>query len=73
LKSQRRGLQDYEYFWLLAQRSGAEQVDKLVNQVIYKNPFGKAAMLDTEVWKNNPDAWETVRLSVGGLIAGKSP
>jgi hypothetical protein len=73
LKSQRRGLQDYEYFWLLAQKRGAEQADKLVNQVIYKNPFGETAMLDTEVWKNNPDAWETVRLSAGEMIAVKSP
>jgi hypothetical protein len=72
LKSQRRGLQDYEYFWLLAQTKGAEQVDKLVNQVIYKNPFGKAAMLDTEIWKNNPDAWEKVRFSVGEMIAPNS-
>jgi hypothetical protein len=72
LKLQRRGLQDYEYFWLLAQTKGAEQVDKLVNQVIYKNPFGKAAMLDTEIWKNNPDAWEKVRFSVGEMIAPNS-
>jgi len=30
-------------------------------------------MLDTEVWKNNPDAWETIRLSAGEMIAKKSP
>jgi len=26
----------------------------LVNRVIYKNTFGVKAMLDTEVWRNNP-------------------
>ena len=73
LKSQRRGLQDYEYFWLLAQKGRAEQTSKLVNEVIYKNPFGEAAMLDTEIWKNNPDTWEKVRFSAGEMIAGTSP
>lgn len=32
LKAQRRGLQDYEYFWLLAQKDGGRQTaDELVN------------------------------------------
>jgi glycosyl hydrolase family 123 len=69
LKAQRRGLQDYEYFWLLAQKRGEQQADKLVNQVIYKNPFGEGAMRDTEIWKNNPDSWEHVRVAAGEMIA----
>ncbi len=70
LKSTRRGLQDHEYFWLLSQLSGADKdADQLVNSVIYKNPFGESAMLDTEIWKNDPTEWEKVRLAVGKKIA----
>jgi len=71
LKVQRRGLQDYEYFWLLLQRTGSrEEADSLVNGIIYKKPFGEAAMLDTEIWKNDPEEWEKARIRAGDLIAG---
>ncbi len=74
LKVQRRGLQDYEYFWLLSQRMGNQQAaDQLVNSVIYKQPFGEAAMLDTEIWKNNPEEWEKARISAGKQIAAMQP
>lgn len=70
LKAQRRGLQDYEYFWLLAQRKGGkEAADKLVNSIVYKRPFGKDAMLDVEIWKNNPDEWDKVRIAAGAQLA----
>jgi hypothetical protein len=66
LKAQRRGLQDYEYFWLLAQKSGGGQAaDELVNNIVYKRPFGKSALLDIEIWKNNPEDWDKVRIAVG--------
>ena len=72
LKAQRRGLQDHEYFWLLAERTGSKHSsDALVNGVIYKKPFGKAAMLDTEIWKNNPDLWDQARIAAGAKIAAK--
>jgi hypothetical protein len=64
LKAQRRGLQDYEYFWLLGARA-----DDLVNRIVYKRPFGKRAMLDTEIWKNNPEDWESARLEAGRRLA----
>ena len=71
LKVQRRGLQDYEYFWLLLQRTGSrEEADRLVNGIIYKKPFGEAAMLDTEIWKNDPEEWEKARIRAGDLMAG---
>jgi len=70
LKAQRRGLQDYEYFWLLAEKKNARaQADSLVNGVIYKQPFGRKAMLDTEIWKNNPDEWDRARIAAGEAIA----
>jgi hypothetical protein len=70
LKAQRRGLQDYEYFWLLAQKTGSKQAaDDLVNRIVYKRPFGKSAMLDTEIWKNNPDDWDKARIAAGERIS----
>ncbi|MEW5974985.1 MAG: glycoside hydrolase domain-containing protein [Acidobacteriota bacterium] len=69
LKAQRRGLQDYEYFWLLAQKSGRPEADAFVNRIIYKSPFGPSAMLDTEIWKNNPEEWDRVRVEVGQRLA----
>lgn len=70
LKAQRRGLQDYEYFWLLSERSGSrDAADRIVNEIVYKNPFGEPAMLDTEIWKNDPDTWERARIAAGEAIA----
>jgi hypothetical protein len=70
LKAQRRGLQDYEYFWLLAQKTNNKQAaDELVNRIVYKRPFGKGAMLDVEIWKNNPGEWDKARLAAGEQIA----
>ena len=70
LKAQRRGLQDYEYFWLLAQKTGSKQAaDELVNGIVYKKPFGKAAMLDIEIWKNNPEEWDKARVAAGEQLA----
>jgi hypothetical protein len=72
LKAQRRGLQDYEYFWLLQQKSNSMQpADEIVNRIVYKQPFGKQAMLDVEIWKNNPDDWERARIEAGERIAAR--
>jgi hypothetical protein len=70
LKAQRRGLQDYEYFWLLAARTGSRAAaDAIVNRIVHKRPFGKAAILDTEIWKNNPEEWEMARIEAGRALA----
>jgi Domain of unknown function (DUF4091) len=71
LKVQRRGLQDFEYFWLLAQKRGRAKSDALVDSIVYKRPFGKQAMLDTEIWKNNPEEWDRARDDAGDLLAGR--
>jgi hypothetical protein len=71
LKSQRRGLQDYEYFWILARKSGGDAApDRLVDRVIFKQPFGPKAMLDTEIWRDDPEDWEKARIEAGDAIAG---
>ncbi len=72
LKAQRRGLQDYEYFWLLSQKTGTKDAaDRLVTRIVYKQPFGEKAMFDTEIWKNNPDEWEKARIEAGVAIAAR--
>jgi len=43
----------------------------LVNRIVYKQTFGVKAMLDTEVWRNNPDDWEKARIEAGETIAGR--
>jgi Glycoside hydrolase 123, catalytic domain len=71
LKAMRRGLQDYEYFRLLAEKDGKPAADQLVDGIVYKRPFGARAMLDTEIWKNNPEEWDAVRITAGKRIAGE--
>jgi hypothetical protein len=72
LKAQRRGLQDYEYFWLLSEKTGGkDSADKVVNRIVRKNPFGPKALLDIEIWKNNPDEWEKARIEVGNMLAAR--
>jgi hypothetical protein len=40
-----------------------------VNSIVYKRPFGKNAMLDIEIWKNNPEEWDLVRMAAGERLA----
>ena len=69
LKAHRRGFQDYEYFWLLRQAGMAAKADELVNSVIHREPFGRAAVKQTEIWKNNPEAWDEVRTKIGEMLS----
>jgi hypothetical protein len=69
LKAMRRGLQDYEYFRLLAAKEGKAAADELVDSIVYKRPFGERAMRDTEIWRNNPEQWDKVRIEAGSRIA----
>jgi hypothetical protein len=71
LKAQRRGLQDYEYFKLLADRRGETEADRIVNGVVFGRPFGEKAMGVTNLWKNNPDAWDEARREAARLIAAR--
>ncbi len=72
LKAQRRGLQDYEYFWLLSQKTASNQAaNRLVDRIVYKQTFGVKAMGDTEIWRNNPDEWDKVRIETGEALSGK--
>ena len=65
LKAHRRGFQDYEYFYLLREAGRGEEADRLVNSVVRTDPFGSANVGNTEIWQNNPDAWDAVRQEAG--------
>jgi hypothetical protein len=71
LKAMRRGLQDYEYFRLLAAKESKAAADRLVDGIVYERPFGERAMRDTEIWKNNPEEWDQARVAAGERIAAK--
>lgn len=53
LKSLRRGLQDYEYLWLL--RQAGKSADDLVSRVTPR----------PNEWSHDPDAWDQTRIELG--------
>lgn len=53
LKSLRRGLQDYEYLWLLRQRG--KPADDVVDRMVPR----------PHQWNRDPDAWDAARLELG--------
>ena len=69
LKAQRRGLQDYEYFWLLRQAGRGAEADRLVDSVIHATPFGEQSVGNLEVWANDPEVWDEVRVKAGEILA----
>ncbi len=68
LKAHRRGFQDYEYFWLLKQAGQGGTADELVNSIVHGLPFGGRAAGHVELWKNNPEAWDAVRIKIGEML-----
>lgn len=57
LKSLRRGLQDYEYLWLL--RRQGKEVDEVVNRLVPR----------PNEWARDADAWDEARLELGRLLS----
>ncbi|KKK97272.1 hypothetical protein LCGC14_2654400, partial [marine sediment metagenome] len=68
LKGHRRGFQDYEYFWLLAKAGKGKAADELVDGIVHAEPFGAASVKNVEIWKNNPEAWDEVRIQAGRML-----
>jgi len=72
LKIMRRGTQDYEYFWLLSQKSnGRQQADEAVDSIV--NDFvrvgaDRASLGSPGHWKHNSEDWERARIRLGDLI-----
>jgi hypothetical protein len=73
LKAHRRGLQDYEYFWLLREVGMGTQADELVNSVVVAVPFGRAAMGNVDIWKHESELWDEARLRAGQLLHAATP
>ena len=73
LKQLRRGSQDYEYFWMLAQAGGREKVDRAVNEVLHGQAGGRAALGAPGMWKHDPDEWDRVRRDIGDAIQKLPP
>lgn len=68
LKNMRDGVEEYEYFRLLATLDGnADRADKVVNRIINR-PFGEQSLGNLDVWNHNPEDWDTARIEVGDLI-----
>jgi hypothetical protein len=59
LKSLRRGLQDYEYLWLLRQRG--VDTDAVVRSLVPR----------AGEWERSPDAWDAVRIRLGRMLSGR--
>ena len=70
LKAQRRGFQDYEYFWLLREAGRGKDADDLVNGVVHTTPFGQASIGNRNIWKNHPEAWDKARKLAGERLNG---
>lgn len=68
LKAHRRGFQDYEYFWLLNRANRRQQADRFVDSIVHSVPFGSAAVGNTEIWSNDPEAWDAIRVRIGRLL-----
>ena len=68
LKAQRRGMQDYEYFWLLREAGKGKLADKLVDSIILVLPFGPENYRNTNIWKHNPEKWEAARIKAGQAL-----
>lgn len=70
LKAQRRGMQDYEYFWLLREAGKGKQADELVDSIILVLPFGAENYQNPNIWKHHPEEWQAVRIRAGEMLHG---
>jgi hypothetical protein len=72
LKNMRDGVEEFEYFRLLAKLDGnMDRVDSLVNRIINR-PFGKQSLGNLDVWNHNPEDWDRARIEAGKLIEQES-
>ena len=69
LKALRRGLQDYEYFWLLDNAGQGNAARRIVASVVHAEPFGQTSIGNVEIWKNDPEIWIEARIEVGRMLS----
>ena len=44
------------------------QADELANSIVHGLPYGGQAAGNLELWKNNPEAWDAVRIKVDEML-----
>ncbi|MCJ7652259.1 MAG: DUF4091 domain-containing protein, partial [Actinobacteria bacterium] len=68
MKALRRGLQDYEYMWLLGEQGKADAADAAVRSVVR---YGLGDAEGKKVgWSADPDDWDAAREAMAAQIAG---
>jgi hypothetical protein len=74
LKQVRRGMQDYEYLWLLAQKGDKAKADEICRRIVPAalgeatgNKFGQGAY-GPGLWQRDPRAWAGARAEMAELI-----
>jgi hypothetical protein len=77
MKQIRRGMQDYEYFWLLAQRGDKAKADAINRRIVPKalheaaqNENGKLKFAyGAGQWERDPRQWAAARTEMAGLLS----
>ena len=73
MKAYRRGLQDYEYLWLLAKKDGnKKRSDSLLNEVLYTG-FSEAKAKKSDGkgdWSKKPEDWNIFIRKVAESLGG---
>ncbi|GEM_PF-1483648 len=75
MKQIRRGMQDYEYYWLLAQKGQPAKADEFCNQIMPVTLGGSTGVKfgDSEYgegkWQRDPRKWADVRRQMAELLA----
>ena len=69
LKAFRRGMQDYEYFHMLAERDGnRDRANALCRSVVKHNIDGVAWPEGKPHWSHDPEAFDKVRHQIGAIL-----
>ena len=72
LKNLRRGAEDHEYLWLLAESGHRELADAFAYRLV---PRGIDDGLVTNMpgaWEHDPRVWDQVRREMGSILAGRA-
>lgn len=69
LKAHRRGFQDYEYLWMLAEAGKEKEARRIAESIVHAEPFGQASIGNVEIWKNDPEVWLTARIEMGEMLS----
>jgi hypothetical protein len=67
MKNMRRGIQDYEYLWLLSQRGKRSEADDVARQAIPKS-LHEASLEEQVSWSATGSDWDTYRQTIADLI-----